>query len=178
MSVFKVLDAVGKSMNDTGKKEQESSLKESDQLGQFKSLDDVKNNSPWSSKITDHIRSAEEANLYKEAGLVEAEVGGKPALIQPNIDGTGKMNSEGWMKEYTNKDLTEIGYPPRDSTGKPMELHHIGQDKDSPLAELTPEQHRSNGNNTILHTFEDSKIDRKAFNAERMEYWKERSESL
>ena len=170
---------VGKvALNSDLKKTTGVEFKEEDLRRPFKSLEDVEKNSPWSKKITAYIRNVDEANIYANAGLVEAEVGGKPALIQPKIDGTAKTNNEGWMKNYTNKDLAVIGYPPRDSSGRATELHHIGQDKNSPLAELTPEQHRSNGNNTILHTFEDSKIDRKAFNAERMEYWKERSESL
>lgn len=178
MVVFNLPDFLDKMSKREPETVKESDIKDVDVKGTFTSLDDVRKNGPWSEKITLHIRTVEEANLYADAGLVEGEVGGKPALIQPNIDGNAKMNTEGWMKEYTNKDLAEIGYPPRDGSGKPIELHHIGQDKDSPLAELTPDQHRANGNNTILHTFEESRIDRNAFNSERMEYWKNRSKSL
>lgn len=65
-----------------------------------------------------------------------------------------------------------------DETGKPYELHHIGQNPDSPLAELTHEQHHSNGNFKKLHTFDESLIDRQQFNQERREYWKARSQTL
>ncbi|WP_229775113.1 HNH/ENDO VII family nuclease [Segatella copri] len=137
---------------------------------------EIKEKTGWSDKIVDAIRTKEEAQVYIDAGLVEGEVNGKPALLQPKID--GKACNEPKWPDWNNKDLAEEGYPPRDKKGRPYELHHIGQNPDSPLAELTYEQHHSDGNFKILHTFDESSIDRIQFNKERKEYWSERSKSL
>lgn len=137
---------------------------------------EIKEKTGWSDKIVDAIRSKEEAQIYIDAGLVEGEVNGKLALLQPSIDGK-ECNDPKWP-DWNNKELAEEGYPPRDKNGRPYELHHIGQNPDSPLAELTYEQHHSDGNFKVLHTFDESSIDRTQFNKERKEYWSERSKSL
>lgn len=137
---------------------------------------EIKEKTGWSDKIVDAIRTKEEAQVYIDAGLVEGEVNGKPALLQPKID--GKACNEPKWPDWNNKDLAEEGYPPRDKNGRPYELHHIGQNPESPFAELTYEQHHSDGNFKTLHTFDESSIDRVQFNKERKEYWSERSKSL
>lgn len=137
---------------------------------------EIKEKTGWSDRIIDSIRTMDEAEIYMNAGLQEGEINGKPALLQPKIDGSA-YNEPKWS-DWSNKDLAEEGYPPRDETGKPYELHHIGQNPDSPLAELTHEQHHSNGNFKKLHTFDESLIDRQQFNQERKEYWKARSQTL
>lgn len=44
----------------------------------------------------------------------------------------------------SNRDRMARGLAPLDSkTGKPIELHHLGQKADSPLVELTEEEHRT-----------------------------------
>lgn len=51
----------------------------------------------------------------------------------------------------------------------------IGQKPDSPLAELTMEEHRGAGNDTILHDkTKETEIDRNEFGKERREHWKDR----
>ena len=137
---------------------------------------EIKKRTGWSTKIVDAIRTMDEALIYMNAGLVEGEVNGKLALIQPKIDGQA-CNDPKWP-DWSNKELAEEGYPPRDKNGRPYELHHIGQNPDSPLAELTYKQHHSDGNFKILHTFDESSIDRGQFNKERKEYWSERSKTL
>ena len=137
---------------------------------------DIKEKTGWSDKIVDSIRSMDEAKIYMDAGLIEGEINGKPALIQPKIDGSA-CNESKWP-DWSNKELAEEGYPPRDENGRPYELHHIGQNPDSPLAELTYEQHHCNGNFKVLHTFDESTIDRRDFNRERAEYWMERSKTM
>lgn len=137
---------------------------------------EIKEKTGWSDKIVDAIRTKEEAQIYMDAGLMEGEINGKPSLIQPKID--GKVCNDSKWPDWNNKDLAEEGYPPRDENGRPHELHHIGQNPDSPLAELTYEQHHCNGNFKTLHTFDESSIDRIEFNKERKEYWAERSKTL
>lgn len=137
---------------------------------------EIKDKTGWPDEIVDAIRTKEESQVYMDAGLIEGEINGKPALLQPKID--GKACNEPKWPDWNNKDLAEEGYPPRDKKGYPYELHHIGQNPNSPLAELTYEQHHSDGNFKILHTFDESSIDRVQFNKERKEYWSERSKSL
>ena len=132
----------------------------------------IKEETGWSDEIVDAISSMEEYEVYKKAGLVEAEIDGRPCLINPNID-MDQTDAFG----RTNKERMEAGLAPLDKDGNPIELHHIGQHADSPLAELTQEQHRGKENYGILHdTKKESEIDRPAFDGERQEHWKARAE--
>jgi hypothetical protein len=127
--------------------------------------------SGWSDDIMDSIRSLEEYNIYREAGVVETEIAGRPCLIRNDFD-SERVDAMG----RTNKERMEYGLAPLTNEGKPIELHHIGQKADSPLAELTMEEHRGKGNDTILHdkTVE-SEIDRNQFNMEKADHWKNRT---
>lgn len=132
----------------------------------------IKKETGWSDEIVDSIGSMAEYKIYKDAGLVEAEVNGKKCLINPNID----MNQTDQFGR-TNKERMEQGLAPLNKDGKPIELHHIGQHPDSPLAELTQEQHRGKGNDSILHDkTKESEIDRQVFGQERSDHWKSRAE--
>ena len=140
----------------------------------------------WSDAIIEAISSKEEADIYRGAGLKEARIGGRPALIRQDIDWSdysikrntwlrGKLADYDKWAEYNNADLIGEGYPPRDPNGDPYELHHIGQRQDSPFAELTWAEHMGDGNNTILHQMgKYSEIDREAFDAEKSQYWQAR----
>lgn len=76
----------------------------------------------------------------------------------------------------TNKERMANGLSPITKTGETVELHHIGQKADSPLAELTTQEHRGKGNDTILHDKQKpSEIDREAFKTEREEHWESRA---
>lgn len=145
----------------------------------------VKRLTRWSDEIVNALRSEEEAEIYIRAGLCEARVGGRPALVQPRIDPDYVM-PEWWVNKYgeswrgwSNSDLMGEGYPPHDVNGAPYELHHIGQLTDSPLAELTWAQHHDGGNFKVLHTFDDySDIGRGEFAREKSEYWKARYDMI
>jgi hypothetical protein len=133
----------------------------------------LKTETGWSDEIVDAISSIEEAQIYKDAGLVEAEINGKPCLINLNIDMDTQTDAFG----RTNRQRMSEGLAPLDESGKPIELHHIGQHPDSPLAELTQEQHRGKDNYSVLHdTKKESEIDRPAFDSERVDHWKTRAE--
>lgn len=132
----------------------------------------IKEETGWSDEIIDAIGSWKEYEIYKNAGLVEAEIGGKKCLIRNDIDWDQKD-----AMGRTNKERAEQGLSPINKDGKVIELHHIGQHADSPLAELTQEEHRGKGNDTILHDkTKESEIDRQAFAGERSEHWAARAQ--
>lgn len=114
--------------------------------------------------------SEKEKAIYEEANLEKGEVNGREVLQRTDID-YDAVDPLG----RTNLERMQQGMPPL-VDGKPIELHHIGQKSDSPLAELTVEEHRGPGNDGILHdkTVE-SDIDRQEFKKEREDHWKERA---
>lgn len=143
----------------------------------------------WSSRILDNINSLEEAQIYIEAGLKEAVVGGRPALVRSDIDWSAFNCRHEWLKskladweawqDYNNADLIGEGFPPRDSNGDAYELHHIGQKQSSPFAELTWAEHMGDGNNSILHRMgAESQIDRAQFDKEKSNYWMARYQAF
>jgi hypothetical protein len=124
--------------------------------------------------ILESIGSEAEAQIYDQAALEPAVVNGKDALIRTDID-YDKKDEFG----STNLERMADGKAPLDSNGKPIELHHIGQKQDSPLAELTVAEHRGKGNDNILHNKrKESEINREAFGMERAEHWKARAEQI
>ncbi|WP_302273020.1 HNH/ENDO VII family nuclease, partial [Brachyspira aalborgi] len=130
----------------------------------------------WSNEIVNAIGSWKEYKIYKKAGLVQAEINGKKCLIKPDIDMEQK-SIDPFRGKMTNAERMEKGLAPLDKNGKPIQLHHIGQRPDSPLAELTFEQHRTGGNHTILH--DNSKPtevhgDGNQWDPERENHWKNR----
>lgn len=133
----------------------------------------LKRETGWGDEIIDTIGSKEEAEIYRNAPLEEREVDGKRCLVRTDIDMEQK-------DEYgrTNKERMEAGLAPLDKNGKPIELHHMGQKKDGPLVELTGEEHRGKGNDTVLHDkSKPSEIDRVAFQGEKEGHWQERAQN-
>lgn len=131
----------------------------------------IKNETGWSDEIIDAIGSMEEYRVYRDVGLQEAEINGRKCLIRSDIDWDQK-DSMG----RTNKERAEAGLSPINKEGDTIELHHIGQKSDGPLAELTPDEHRGKENYSVLHdTQKESEIDRAAFNGERSNHWKARA---
>lgn len=131
----------------------------------------IKKETGWPPEIIDSIASWEEYEIYKKAGLVAAEVNGKWCLIKTDTDWNQKDELG-----RTNKERAEQGLAPLDKNGKPIELHHIGQKPDSPLAELTQEEHRGKDNDSVLHDKnKDTEIDRAAFSKEKEEHWEVRA---
>lgn len=125
-------------------------------------------------EVLDAIGSEAEAKIYEGANLEPAEVNGKPSLIRTDIDYDQKD-----AMGTTNLDRMKSGRAPLDANGKPIELHHIGQKPDSPLAELTSAEHRGNGNDNVLHNKQkESEINREDFDKERKDYWKARAEQI
>ena len=74
-------------------------------------------------------------------------------------------------------DLIKEGKAPYGPDGKQINLHHIGQKADSPLAELTDTEHKTYDG--VLHDkTKDSEIDRTVFRDERQKYWQARYEEI
>jgi len=125
--------------------------------------------------ILETINSEAEARIYEDAGLEPSVVDGKDALIRTDIDydRTDPLGD-------TNLERMRDGRPPLDASGtRPIELHHIGQKSDAPLAELTCTEHRCDGNDNILHNkLKESEIDRNDFKDVREAYWKARAEQI
>ena len=117
-----------------------------------------------------YISSVEELEIYQNANLREEVIGGKICLVREDIDWDQK-------DEFgrTNRMRVEEGLVPYNKEGKKIELHHIGQKDDSPLAELTRDEHRGKGNDTILHEKEkETEIDRPIFGKIRDAHWDSR----
>ncbi len=49
-------------------------------------MDYIRNHTNWSDNVIRYIQSFDEAEIYMKEGLVEARVGGHPALIRKDID--------------------------------------------------------------------------------------------
>ncbi|EGQ8681764.1 hypothetical protein GKA74_11085 [Vibrio parahaemolyticus] len=99
----------------------------------------IKEETGWSDEVIENIQNMKQYEILKNAGLIEAEINGRKCLIKENID-LDYTDDDG----ISNRDRIARGLAPLDSkTGKPLELHHLGQKADSPLVELTAEEHRT-----------------------------------
>ncbi|WP_218194947.1 HNH/ENDO VII family nuclease, partial [Ursidibacter maritimus] len=128
----------------------------------------------WPEEIIENLTSEEEVEIYEKAGLKPMEINGKWCLVRTDIDYDQKDELG-----RTNLERMEQGLAPLDKNGKPIELHHVGQSSDAPLAQLTQKEHRGDGNDAILHDKAiESEIARPNFNQERKEHWKAMAEAV
>lgn len=135
---------------------------------------EIQEKTGWSDEVIESIRSKEEAEIYIKANLKEVEINGKKCLIRDDID-LDQADEDG----ITNRERMEIGRPPLTKNGEEVELHHIGQKQNSPLAELTTQEHRGVGNDAILHDkAKETEINRNEFAKERYEHWQSRLSSI
>lgn len=109
--------------------------------------DRIKEETNWSETIVSSIETQEQYEIYKNAGLREAEVNGRKCLLRDiDLDYIDEKTGK------TNLELMEKGRCPIDkNTGETIELHHMGQGPDSPFAELTENTEHGDGNDAILH---------------------------
>lgn len=130
--------------------------------GNYKTLEEV---------LTD--ASVEEVKIYEDANLIEGTVNDREVLMRTDIDYDAKDQFG-----RTNLERMEQGLAPL-VDGQPIELHHIGQEMDSPLAELTRVEHRGEGNYSVLHDVtKESEINRNLFNLEKEAHWQGRAEQI
>ena len=135
--------------------------------------DNMDAGSDYSDEVNSYLRSEAELRIYQNAALEETEIGEKKALIRGDIN-WDKVDEKG----RTNSERIERGLAPLDKDGDAIELHHVGQKLDSPLAELTFEEHRGKGNDAILHdkTLQsETHGEGNEWNSERQEYWMNRA---
>lgn len=132
--------------------------------------------SPYSRQINVFIRTIKELQVYMNLNLTETTIT-RPALILDidpyYCDESGETNIEKMM----------TGKSPVDSvTGEVIDLHHIGQEYESPFAELPHSIHEVGGNYSVLHTTKSSwRNDKelvKLTTTEITNYWKMRGEKL
>lgn len=165
-------EGVEKQKQDCG---MDGSFKEAEnKLRRLLEMESDKPGTDWSDEITGAVGSMEEYEIYKKAGLTEVEINGKKCLIRQDIEWEKKDE-----KGRTNQQRIERGLAPLDQEGNAIQLHHIGQHMDSPLAELTFEEHRGGGNDTILHNKSietETHGEGNHWDNERQNYWKSRGE--
>ncbi|MEI3305619.1 MAG: HNH/ENDO VII family nuclease [Dysosmobacter sp.] len=122
----------------------------------------------------------EQYEVYKNAGLHEAEINGRKCLIK-DID----MDYVDPKTGLTNRELMEKGRPPIDAkTGETIQLHHMGQDFNSPFAELCANSEHGDGKDAILHDKkaesrrQDTEKKNKYNNVQRPNHWKARAKEI
>jgi len=153
--------------------------KDSEKKSIQKEVDDknkINENSEYSKDVNERIRTPEELEVYQNEELREGKVNDRTVLKDDSID--PELTDE---RGRTNLERMEKGKAPLDENGDSYNLHHIGQNSDSPLAELKDKTHKSN--DSILHDKskpteihnENSGVD---WNKERSEHWKARAEEI
>ena len=154
-----------------------------DEIPAYKLTDEekkkIKEETGWSDEIIDNIKNMKQYEILKNANLKEVEINGRKCLIRTDID-FDYTDADG----ISNRERMKRGLAPLDSkTGKPIELHHLGQKKDSPLVELTEEEHRTGEyeegkkNQSLWHdNSKETEVhgDGNDWNKERQEHWKAR----
>ena len=117
-----------------------------------------------------NFHSPAEYEIYRKAGLACEKMGNTYTFTRP-IDLTTKITDQ-YGKTMTNAERIMQQLSPVDPNGVPYELHHIGQQIDSPLAILTKAEHMQGGNNKILHFRDISNVEHgTAWKKEVTDYW-------
>ena len=176
-----------KDLNDAVKTEFDKAAKEAETQdttdnSEKKELSDadrmkIKEETNWSDEIIDRIENMDQYEIYKKADLHEEEINGRKCLVK-NID----MDYVDPKTGMTNCERMKKGWSPIDSkTGEKIELHHMGQDYDSPFAELCENSEHGDGNHTTLHTKtgeswrRDPELKEQYNNEDKPSHWMERA---
>lgn len=116
----------------------------------------IQQESGYPLSIIKQFHSVQEYQVFRNAGLQSEMIGGKLALVRPDVDLYNVVDEFG----RNNFARMSQGLNPIDATGNTFQWHHIGQNNDATLALLTSEEHKAKA----LHGFKVvSEIDRKAF---------------
>ena len=109
--------------------------------------------------IIKQFHSYDEYLVFKNAGLQSRMINGQLALVRSDIDLSR-------VDEFGRSNLERMfnGKAPLDSTGKPFELHHIGQKNNGSLAILTSKEHDA----AVLHGY----VEKSEIEVRKPEFWK------
>lgn len=130
----------------------------------------------WSECITSKIETKTQMHIFLNASLTEGFVNGRACLMK-KID----MDYIDTKTGMTNRERMAKGLSPFDADShEKIELHHIGQEFDSPFAELTADSEHGNGNHSVLHnkSAQSWRNDHSmvlAYGQQKKAYWKTRS---
>lgn len=128
-------------------------------------------------EVVKMFKNIREGSVYfEQAGLYAEMINGEVYLVR-TIDLSYKSELAG--ETVTNLERMRQGYAAIDPvTGQSFQLHHIGQTVDSPLAILTPFEHKGGGNYAILHDVNigagqgvHSKLPDAEWTAQKIEFW-------
>ncbi len=168
--------AMDKSGEENTDKEGKDKSDESNQNGKEELKEYLEKESPYSPEVNKYISSSEELQVYKDAGLVEKAVDGRTCLIREDLD----LDYVDKQSGLTNAELIAKGRSPYDAkTGERIELHHIGQDFNAPLAELKSVSEHDLYSKTLHKSEVDSwrrdpeKVSQ--YSAQRQAHWKSRA---
>ncbi len=129
----------------------------------------IQKETKWPLDAIKEIHSLEEYNIYRNANLVPTKMPDGKLMFLREID----WNLTDEFGRTNVQRVAEFDLAPIDTTGKPYELHHMGQSTEKPLAILSDAEHRLSGNSKILHYAEKGKdITNTAWNQQRQEVWK------
>ncbi len=124
----------------------------------------IQKESKYPLDVIGEIHNMDEYQALKVANAKPVMLNGKTALLRQDID-LKRVDEYG----RTNLQRMQEGLAPLDSTGVPIELHHVGQSSNGTLITLTKAEH----DNSALHGFKTtSEIDRNEFAKIRREFWK------
>ncbi len=126
----------------------------------------IQRETKWPLDVIKRIQSMDEYNVYKNANLnlYTTELNNGTKLLLRDVD-WDYIDKDG----LTNLQRIQKGLAPLDPEGHSYQLHHIGQNADSPLALLTESEHQKNYG--ILHKDGRSKND-PDWDNKRKEIWK------
>ncbi len=135
-------------------------------------LIDIKSNKFITSNIKKYVKSPEEIDVYKRVKTKVMKVNGRPCLVRDDID-INILDNKG----LTNLERMKMGLAPIDEAGRPYNLHHIGQQMDSPFVELKEAEHIEYSE--IIHKKNiETQIDRSKYAIQRLMHWKEEAKRL
>ncbi len=116
----------------------------------------IQKESGYPLNVIKQFHTMDEYTVFKQAGLQAEMLGGRIALVRPDIDLYNIVDEYG----RNNMARLDLGLNPIDSFGKTFEWHHIGQKDAATLALLTATEHDAGA----LHGFKAiSEINRAAF---------------
>jgi RHS repeat-associated protein len=122
---------------------------------------------------------AELKDLKPQSPYIIGEEGYLESIIPTGVIDVTALSSEIYIPEEDKIPLEELN-PPRErgfaptskETGKPIEIHHVGQSSKGPWKEMKWQEHRGKGNYKKHHdTSKESEISKQMRDQQRKSYW-------